>query len=73
MLIILFCTIVIICILAQKRIIKKIFPADTVPLTLSYTAIIGIASFTAVAENGRCKNNGIYEQLPYEITEEVII
>ena len=29
------------------------------PLTLSYTAIIGIASFTAVAENGRCKNNGI--------------
>ena len=28
-------------------------------LTLSYTAIIGIASFTAVAENGQCKNNGI--------------
>ena len=28
-------------------------------LTLSYTAIIGIVSFTAVAENGQCKNNGI--------------
>ena len=28
-------------------------------LTLSYTAIIGIASFTAVAKNGQCKNNGI--------------
>ena len=28
-------------------------------LTMSYTAIIGIASFTAVAENGQCKNNGI--------------
>ena len=29
------------------------------PLTLSYTAIVGIASFTAVAENGHCKNTGI--------------
>ena len=27
-------------------------------LTLSYTAIIGIASFAAVEKNGRCKNNG---------------
>ena len=31
----------------------------TLGLTLSYTAIIGIASFTAVAENGQCKNNCI--------------
>ena len=38
-------------------------------LTLSYTAINGIASFTAVAENGRCQNNGILEQLPYTITD----
>ena len=28
-------------------------------LALSYTAIIGIASFTAVAENIQCNNNGI--------------
>ena len=28
-------------------------------LTLSYTPIIVIASFTAMAENGQCKNNGI--------------
>ena len=28
-------------------------------LTLSYTAINEIATFTAVDENGRCNNNGI--------------
>ena len=42
-------------------------------LTLSYTAIIEIATFTAVDENGRCNNNGIEEQLPHTITDSVII
>ena len=35
------------------------FPVEC--LTLSYTAIIGIASFTSVAKNVQCKTNGIKE------------
>ena len=40
-----------------------------IELTLSYTVISAIASFTAVAENGQCKYNGIWEQLPYTIID----
>ena len=53
-----------------KITLAKINP---IRLTLSYTAIIEIATFTAVDENGRCNNNGIEEQLPHTITDLVII
>ena len=38
---------------------KKIRNTKQKKITLSYTAINQIATFTAVDENGRCSNNGI--------------
>ena len=49
--------------LASGRFYPPPFATDTkliiYLLTLSYTAINEIATFTAVDENGRCNNNGI--------------